>query len=386
MPKKAKKLNLTTLIVFGILSPSLLVAILLAAFWVGSEYLQFRTMSEEMEAQYIIAQKSLLKSEVRRVIDYIKREKGKAEARLKADIKSRVYEAFAIAEGIYRRYKGKIPADDIEKRGYFFATDLKGVERLFTDKPELENRNLIDMQDTNGQYVIRDMISLVRAEREGYYLYHWTKPKATGKGHPKIAFIKHFEPFDWFIGTGEYIEDVENDIQTEVIDHIEQIKFGVDGYVFVGTFEGVSLAKPAKYKNIWDVIDENGVKIVQELIAKARSGGGFVKYIMPKLEGFFSAPKLSYADKIDDWQWYIGAGIYVDEINTVLARKREELKKQIRQDLFFIVLTLLGVVALTLIIARLFTQRLRHSLKSFTRFFETASTEVLKIDKSNVAF
>ena len=400
MPKKAKKLNLTTLIVFGILSPSLLVAILLAAFWVGSEYLQFRTMSEEMEAQYIIAQKSLLKSEVGRVIDYIKREKGKAEARLKADIKSRVYEAFAIAEGIYRRYTGKIPAGDIEKmvietlrtvrfnngRGYFFATELKGIERLFTDKPELENRNLIDMQDTNGQYVIRDMISLVRAEREGYYLYHWTKPKATGKGHPKIAFIKHFEPFDWFIGTGEYIEDVENDIKTEVIDHIEQIKFGVDGYVFVGTFEGVSLAKPAKYKNMWDVSDEKGVKIVQELIAKARSGGGFVKYVMPKLEGLSSAPKLSYADKIDDWQWYIGAGIYVDEINTVLARKREELKKQIRQDLFFIVLTLLGVVALTLIIARLFTQRLRHSLKSFTRFFETASTEVLKIDKSNVAF
>lgn len=299
MPKKAKKLNLTTLIVFGILAPSFLVAILLAAFWVGSEYLQFRTTSEEMETQYIIAQKSLIKLEVGRVIDYIKREKGKAEARLKADIKSRVYEAFAIAEGIYRRYKGKIPADDIEKmvietlrtirfnkgRGYFFATDLKGVERLFTDKPELENRNLIDMQDTNGQYVIRDMISLVRAEREGYYLYHWTKPKATGKGHPKIAFIKHFEPFDWFIGTGEYIEDVENDIQTEVIDHIEQIKFGLDGYIFVGTFDGVSLAKPAKYKNMWDVIDQNGVKIVQELIAKARSGGGFVKYIMPELEG-----------------------------------------------------------------------------------------------------
>ncbi|MGD8951725.1 MAG: cache domain-containing protein, partial [Desulfobacterales bacterium] len=99
MPKNAKKLNLTTLIVFGILAPSFLVAILLAAFWVGSEYLQFRTTSEEMETQYIIAQKSLIKLEVGRVIDYIKREKGKAEARLKADIKSRVYEAFAIAEG-----------------------------------------------------------------------------------------------------------------------------------------------------------------------------------------------------------------------------------------------------------------------------------------------
>jgi PAS domain S-box-containing protein len=137
---------------------------------------------------------------------------------------------------------------------------------------------------------------------------------------------------------------------------------------------------------MWEVQDENGVMIVQELIAKARSGGGFVEYVMPKFKGLPSAPKLSYAEKIDDWQWYVGAGIYMDEINTVLDQKRAELRKHIRQHLIMIAFTLAGVVAITVIAVRLFTQRLRHTFESFTQFFEKASTEELKIDTSNFNF
>ena len=122
-----------------------------------------------------------------------------------------------------------------------------------------------------------------------------------------------------------------------------------DGYVFVGNYEGLSLTKPAKNRNMWDVQDENGVKIVQELIAKARSGGGFVEYVMPKFKGLPSDPKLSFAEKIDDWQWYVGAGIYMDEINTVLDQKRAGIAKTdpAPHDML-IAFTLAGVVGITL--------------------------------------
>ncbi len=316
----------------GILAVSFLASLLLAIFWIGSEYRQFQTLSKEMETQYIESQKDLLKSEVARVIDYLEHEKVRAENHLKADIKQQVSEAFALAEGIYRRHKDDTPLNHIQTmvtealrdmrynngRGYYFATDLDGVTHLYADRPELEGRNLLDWQDADGRYVIRDMIALARDQGEGYYRYRWTKPNSPGKGHAKIAYIKYFKPFGWYIGTGEYLEDVENDIKAEVIERIERIKFGTDGYIFVGTYEGFSLSKPAKNRNMWDVQDENGVKIVQELIARARSGGGFVEYVMPKFKGLPSAPKLSYADRFEDWQWYVGAGIYIDEINTVL--------------------------------------------------------------------
>jgi len=384
----------------GILAVSFLSSVILAIFWIGSEYRQFQTLSKEMETQYIDSQKDLLKSEVARVIDYLEHEKVRAENHLKADIKQQVSEAFALAEGIYRRHKDHTPVPDIQSmviealrdmrfndgRGYFFAAGLDGIIRLFVDKPELEGRNLLATQDTLGQYVIRDMIALARTEGEGFYRYNWTKPDTSGKGHAKIAYIKYFEPFDWYIGTGEYLEDVESDIKAEVIERIERIKFGTDGYIFVGTYEGFSLSKPAKNKNMWDVQDENGVKIVQELIARARSGGGFVEYVMPKFKGLPSAPKLSYADRFEAWQWYVGAGIYIDEINTVLNRKRAELWQQIRQHLIMIALTLAGVVVLTVLAATAFTQRLRHNIQSFTQFFKNTPSEGTKIDPSQVHF
>jgi two-component system cell cycle sensor histidine kinase/response regulator CckA len=400
MPTASSKIQITTAFMVSMLAVSLLATTLLAAFWVGSEYRHFSNVTQEMEAQYNQSRKGLLRAEVARVIDYLAYEKAQAEGRLMADIKSRVDEAYALADSTYRRYRDRMPVDALKRmvmenlrsirfndgRGYFFATDLDGVELLFADHPELEGQNLLDMQDSEGRYVIRDMIALVKEKTEGYYRYNWTMPHTAGQSHPKIAYVKHFEPFNCFIGTGEYLEAVENDIKAEVIGRIEEIRFGRDGYIFVGTYDGVSLTKPAKGRNMWDVQDENGVKIVQELIAQARSGGGFVNYVMPKFEGLPSAPKLSYADRFEAWQWYVGAGIYIDEINAAIEEKRAELKRHIRQQLGVITGTSIGVIILTLLAVSLITRRVGQTMQSFTRFFEKTSSEAAQIDTAQVHF
>ena len=81
--------------------------------------------------------------------------------------------------------------------------------RPHRDRPELEGKNLIGMQDTKGKFVIKDMIDIAKNKKEGFYEYSWTKPDETRRNFPKIAFAKYFEPFDWVIGTGEYLDDIE---------------------------------------------------------------------------------------------------------------------------------------------------------------------------------
>jgi PAS domain S-box-containing protein len=82
----------------------------------------------------------------------------------------------------------------------------------------------------------------------------------------------------------------------------------------------------------------------------------------------------------------VGAGIYMDEINTVLDRKRNELWRHIQQHLLVIALTLAGVIFLTVMAGRTFTKRLGHNIQSFSRFFKHASSEVTQIDPSQVHF
>jgi PAS domain S-box-containing protein len=272
------------------------------------------------------------------------------------------------------------------QRGYYFVTRLDGVEILFADRPEMEGLNLIDIQDTQGKFVIRDMIAIIRESGEGYYRYTWTKPNKSGKGFPKIAFIKHFEPFDWLIGTGEYLDDVVNDIQQEVLARIENITFGDDGYIFAVQWDGLSLVTPQKGKNVIDLTDANGVKIIQELIKASKSGGGYVSYVMPKFDRDTTYNKLSYTKAVSDWEWLIGAGVNVDKIETVIHQRRAVLQKRVKNHFLKIVSILAAILLFILLAAKFVSNRTRKSFDLFAEFFSKAATESAKIESGKLPF
>ena len=158
------------------------------------------------------------------------------------------------------------PIRFLDGRGYYFATRLDGLQILCASCPQWEQKNLIEVRDTKGAFVVRDMVALVRNHGEGYYRHTWSRPEAEGRDHEKLSYIKYFEPFDWFIGTGEYLEETKRDLQQEALDWIRKIRYDEEGYVFAGTWDGVSLSGPATGKNMLAVTDQNGVKIVQEMI------------------------------------------------------------------------------------------------------------------------
>ena len=163
----------------------------------------FNFRADQMRADYIDRQKQTIKQEVNRVVDLISYEKAQSEILTRKKIKSRVYEAYSIAQHIYQQNKTVNSGAEIQKMildalrpirfeygsGYYFATRLDGVEMLFADKPEMEGLNLLDVQDTRGQYVIKDMIDMAKQSGEGFYEYHWTKPHSAGNEFKKISFI-----------------------------------------------------------------------------------------------------------------------------------------------------------------------------------------------------
>lgn len=144
------------------------------------------------------------------------------------------------------------------------------------------------------------MIGIAQTMGEGVYDYLWTKPETQGRGHRKLAFVKHFPKLNWFIGTGEYLEDAEADLKESNSASDGGSRFGDNGYIFAGTLGGISLVGPAKGQNMSDIVDANGVKIVRELIRTAKSGGGFVEYTMPAFPGYSTHRKLSYVTIIPD--------------------------------------------------------------------------------------
>ena len=395
-----RKYGITETFLYSMVILAVISVALVGYFWIMNEYEQFKKEEATLREEYVDTQKSLIKHETDQVIDYVEFKISQAESRLKQTIRNRTHEAYDIAINLYNHYRNtrnpaelkKIITDALRpirynnQRGYYFITRLDGVEILFADRPEMEGKNLIDMQDTRGKFVIRDMIAITRQSGEGYYRYAWTKPNETGKDFPKIAFIKHFEPFDWLIGTGEYLDDVVNDIQQEVLARIENITFGDDGYIFAVQWNGLSLVAPAKGKNMIDVTDVNGVKIVQELIKAAKSGGGYVSYVMPKFDSDIHYNKLSYTIGIPEWEWYVGAGVNVDKIETVISQKRAVLQETVRSDIFKIISILFAILLFVLLIVKLVSNRNKKNFNLFTAFFSKAATESVKLESENFHF
>ncbi len=336
-----------------------LVLLYVLAFNSGYLFLRFRQETARSRSAYIEGEKRRIREEVEMALAAVGAERDALEEGLKTKLKEEVDTAYAIAESLYSRYKASLDREAMERliieslrpyrfnggRGYLFMTRLDGVELLFADKPEMEGRSLLGLMSADGKPVIKDMIRIARAEEgRGFYSYAWTKPGATGNDHEKLAYIRSFPALQCFIGTGEYLEDYENERKASVLTTLASMNSGEPNYYFAGQMDGLSLLGPALGKNMWDAQDADGRYVVRELASVAKSGGGFVEYRMPKQTGLPPARKISYTLPMTEWQWYLGAGVFVDAIEAELtAQGKAFAADQLRSLIIqLIVLVLVG--------------------------------------------
>ena len=376
---------------------------------VVSSYRDFNSRAHQMRADYIAHQKQIIKQQVNRVVDLISYEKEQSEAVTKSKIKSRVYEAYSIAQNIYQQNKTAKSKAEIKKMildalrpirfehgsGYYFITRLDGVEMLFADKPEMERLNLLDMQDTRGQYVIKDTIKIVKQSGEGFYEYYWTKPGSPGNDFKKISFIKRFEPYNWFIGTGLYIDEVEDQIKTRLLSSISGIRFGKEGYIFINRLNGDALVSNGKVisgtKKLWEAFNKNPEKMrdifEKEYKAALKPGGDFIYYSFIKLTNpDKESPKASFIRGIPGLKWIVGAGVYLDDVDTDIALMQTKLNSQIKEKMFYFILIVMGVIALFFLFFNWLNRGLKNDFNLIVSFFKKAAHSEEEIDRESIKF
>jgi two-component system cell cycle sensor histidine kinase/response regulator CckA len=361
----------------------------------------FEKVSQTLGEELLALQKARLKDAVDQAVDFIAHEQSKTEVRLKRRIKERTIEALQVADNIYRvnrpaKSKAEVngmikdalrPIRFSQGRGYYFAVSMDGVEQLYPVMPELEGQNLLHLRDARGTLVIQHEIDLVRLQGEGFLTDYWPKPDGEpGKAYPKISFVKYFAPLDWYIGTGEYLDDVEKDIQAEVLERIARIRLGRKGAVFAGRWDGISLLGPSAGQNIYDLCDPNGVKFIQELIIAARRGGGFVRYSGGGPNNRGTGPKISYAAGVPEWRWYVGAEVFLDEIDRLLALKKNELGAEMKVVVGKIVLVFFTLLLMITIVARFISIKTDKGLRTLVRFFDRAAKQSTRIDAEDLSF
>ena len=102
--------------------------------------------------------------------------------------------------------------------GYFWADTADGFNVFHGTTPDYEGKNRMDLQDTNGKYLIREIIEKGRKPGGGYTDYWFTK-EGTKEAFPKRGYSLEFKPWGWIIGTGNYIDDIQKVLDDQKINN-----------------------------------------------------------------------------------------------------------------------------------------------------------------------
>jgi methyl-accepting chemotaxis protein len=141
---------------------------------------------------------------------------------------------------------------------YFFVLDRAGTVVAHGADSRLVGKNLKEVKDQNGVAFVAEMLEGASSPDGVTVRYVWPKGKGSAEPMPKIAFAKRHPGWDWVIGSGVYVDDVD---KAFVVAALQLAGTSLVVIVLLGTVAsllGRAIVKP--------------IPIMQRSIAAARAG------------------------------------------------------------------------------------------------------------------
>ncbi len=160
----------------------------------------------------------------------------------------------------------------------------------------------------------------------------------------------------------------EEEAKKQAADIIRELRYGESGYFWIDTYEGdnvVLLGQETEGTNRMELEDSQGYQMIKDIIKNGRQeDGGFTEYYFTKEGSTESYPKRAYSKAFEPWEWVVGTGNYVDELES-LAVENSAPVKNIFQDVRTLSVVSIGVsIILLIVIALLIVTDITKSLNA----------------------
>ncbi|PLY09813.1 MAG: chemotaxis protein [Arcobacter sp.] len=318
----------------------------------------------------------------------------KIKVEVQEDLKSQTNFIFSILEYEYKKYKDILSEDELKDRlkgivegtrygksGYFWINDTDAVIIMHPIKPQLNGKNLDNHKDQNGKKIFHEFAQVAESNGDGFVDYVWPKP-GFEKPQPKVSYVKLFKPFNWVIGTGEYVSDVSTALKEEALKSIASMRYGESGYFWINDSKPKMLMHPIKPslngKDLSNNSDAKGKKHFVEMVkvSTAKKEGGLVNYWWdrPNKKGD-PRQKFSYVQKFEPWDFIIGTGAYVDDIEERITLMKENTESEISQIIMYIaIFTLISILIIYLVYSYLIKKVIIDPLEDLKKAVELLSS------------
>lgn len=139
------------------------------------------------------------------------------------------------------------------------------------------------------------------------------------------------------------------------------------GYLWIDSTDYTLVMHPIlpeqEGNNRYELEDQNGVMIIQEIMKAAEEGGGYNSFYFTKADGVTVAEKLAYSEKFEPWGWVITTGNYVDDMEAEMAATSADISGSLTSLVVLILIAVIVVLAVTVIVSLAFGNRICNPLK-----------------------
>ena len=164
------------------------------------------------------------------------------------NIREQVENAISMLDSVYAGYEaGDYTLEEAKERGadmlrdlrygeagYFWADTYEGDNVVLLGS-DTEGTNRMETKDAAGYQMVRDIIAVGQQPDGGFTDYVFPKEGET-ESSPKRSYSKAFEPFEWVVGTGNYVDYIEETVQEETLEMRESLQQTIMAVVGIAVF------------------------------------------------------------------------------------------------------------------------------------------------------
>ena len=344
----------------------------------------FNSSVEELQKDLLQQEKEIVKNKVENLSKLVVYQKSRIKEELVNRVKGRVETAHKMANDIYNEYKDTKSEAEIkdiintalrtfiwnDNESYIWIMDYYGVHYLLENKKDLKGTSYIDFQDAKGRYVIQEEVAICKEKGEGYLWDTFTKPEEKNNmQYDQVAFVKAFEPYNWCLGSAEFLDTATkktNKFLFDMISHVDKIG---QNYVVLINNDGNLLV----HNQLSQFVGED-VKITDKLLLdtiassrKAIEGKENVSYVYDwhnsstnKIE-----KKYAYLQRVPNTDWFMSSGFFLSEVVNKLAKQKVDMLEMYNTNTKNIFYVTVLIILASLVFSFFVSQRIRTRFSKY---------------------
>jgi len=405
--KLAISSNISTYLSRTLIIITVATTVIIGGVMIFQQNLYYNKISKQKNSEFIENQKIYIQEIVNNELEYIRIQNEVFKKDINNKIRQNVNQAHHTAESIYQKYVGKKSYEeikalivatisslrfDMEYEEVFIST-LDGTGVYYPRKPEFTEKNMLGFKDANGSSVIQEEINLLREKEEGFLDYSIkTNGSLDLSPHKKIAFVKKFQHFNWYFGSKQYLDDYFPKFKDEIAQKISSVRFRHGGYVFMNNMDGTPVVMDGSvYKGDLNMLTNSedvrhNIFLQQLDVAKKNPKGGYFYYKWNKINETNLSEKCSYVCPFNDYNWLIGAGFYLDEIDESIKQQQALLHKDQQKSIILILIIFFVLLFFEVLIIYHFNSRYKSDFERFFNFFFSLQTNFNQLKTSDLYF